>query len=220
MGILSRVEEIRAVEHQKLRTALMRVEEAMGVLEEELAALNAAKPRKVDMFGEAIYVPTEPQPTRRVDIGPLKRSFGQLEDTILDRLNMWEETLWPLVRNWVNGIEVATEIQQIAADLLSARNEIDRHLTELRKHAWFVEELTEPMHVLFAAIEMCDRAEQDEVIPALLSGSLETADHTERSLSGDDITRNLRAAMRTPETAPQRTDPIGRFLSWMGGRGS
>jgi hypothetical protein len=227
MSILMRIEEIRAVEHVKLRTALMRVDEALHEVEEELMELRtAARPRRLDLFGEPMYDDTAasappPSAALELDLAPLKRAWTPLEAAVLDRLDLWEMKLWPLVRRWVGNESVAREIQQIAADLLDTRSEIDRYLQELRKRALFVEALTQPLHVLFAAVELCDRAEQDEVIPALLSGSRETADRVERSMSGDDIARNLRAAMRTPDRAPERRlDPLGRLLSWMGGRNS
>jgi hypothetical protein len=222
MSILRRIEEIRAVEHSKLRAALMRVDDALSEVEQQLAeSRTSARRRKVDMFGTPIEEASTPAPSAalELDLEPLKRAWTPLESAVLDRLDLWEMKLWPLVKRWVVNEPLEREIQQIAADLLDSRGNIDRHLNEIRKRALFVEALTHPLHVLFAALELCDRAEQDEVIPALLSGSRETADRVERSLSGDDITRNLRAARRTPDQAPER-HLVGRLLSWMGGRGS
>ena len=225
MSILRRIEEIRAVEHNKLRAALVRVDDALRDVEEDLRANRVkAAARKVDLFGDAIYEPPAALPapssaSLELDLEALKKAWTPLETTVLDRLDLWEMKLWPLVRRWVEDESVEPRIQQIAADLLSARSDIDRHLGELRKRALFVDALTQPLHVLFAAVELCDRAEQDEVIPALLSGSRATADRVERSMSTDDVTRNLRAAMRTPKAPPERgNDPLGRLLSWMGGR--
>ena len=66
------------------------------------------------------------------------------------------------------------------------------------------------------AVELCDRVEREEVIPALLSGSRDSADRTERSQSADDVSRNLRAALRAPKPPEPVKPPLVRFLSWMG----
>lgn len=221
MGILTRIEEIRAVEHQKLRTAVMRVDLALRELEEAYVVERAPPPRRVDMFGTPLAHDETPPPPKRADLAPLRKGWPHLEEAILRRLDQWEEVLWPTVRAWVHGRVDTPKVQQVAADLLSARSDVDKHLNDVRKHAWFVEELTEPMHVLYAALDLCDRAEQDEVIPALLSGSRELADQTERSQTGDDIARNLRASLRASQPPqPRSNDPLARLLNWMGGRGA
>jgi hypothetical protein len=222
MGILARVEEIRSSEHQRLRNALMAVGDALHDAEEtevEAHQLASMPVRKVDMFGNPIDVESTstrtPVPPRR-DFGPVMKAWDPVEELVLRRLDQWEEVLWPLVARWDAGEEVEDAIQKVANDLAVARESVDRHLRILRNQALFLKDLAEPMRALFAAVELCDRAEREEVIPALLSGSRDSADRTERSQSADDVSRNLRAALRAPKPPEPPKPPLVRFLSWMG----
>ncbi|MEQ1503601.1 MAG: hypothetical protein ABMB14_15290 [Myxococcota bacterium] len=221
MAILTRIEEIRAVEHLKLRTALARVDTALREIAER-AAEPVAVARRVDLFGDPIYGDVPVAVVKRVDPAPLIKAWQPFEAAVLDRLDLWEMTLWPLVRRWSDGEGLEPEVQQLAADLLTSRDTVDKHLREVRKQSWFVEEIAPAMLVVYGSLELCDRAEQDEVIPALLSGCRETADRAERTSTSDDVTRNLRARIReSEEDEPQRTSnsPLGRFLSWIAGPG-
>lgn len=228
MGILARIEEIRAVEHRKLRVALARADTVMKELQSKKLEENQVAP-KVDMWGEPISrdsasrqdrytAPRAPKPVQN-HLGELVEAWGPFEEAILARLDDWEQTLWPLVRRWSTGEVPAEDIQQLAADLLTSRDIVDQRLRKVRNLAWFVQEMSSPLLVVYAALELCDRAEQDEVIPALLSGSRETADHTARSHTADDVARNLRSrAPPEPPKRPEPKSPLERLKSWIGGR--
>ena len=227
MGILARIEEIRSVEHRKLRTALLRVDTVLRELEEKrLEALQAVP--KTDMWGEPIqqqygarsYTATPPKPTQN-HLGELIEAWGPLEAAILARLDDWEQNLWPLVRRWSAGEVPAEDIQQTAADLVTSRDVVDQHLRKVRNLAWFVPDMSTHLHAVYAALELCDRSEQDEVVPALLSGSRELADAAGRSHTADDVARNLRSRPPAPERpkrpAPKK-GPLERLMAWIGGR--
>lgn len=226
MGILARIEEIRAVEHRKLRTALARADATLKELSSRRVEADNVAP-VVDMWGEPIrtressnprYTPPA-QPKRQEDhLGQLLEVWEPFQEGILARMDHWEETLWPMVRRWSAGEVPADEIQQLAADLMTSRDAVDQVLRQVRNLAWFVPESSAPLHVVYAALEICDRAEQDEVIPALLSGSRETADQTERSHTADDVARNLRSRVPTKPPAPPPRGPLDRLKSWINGR--
>jgi hypothetical protein len=231
MGILARIEQIRDVEHRKLRVALARADTVLRELEEKRVEATKVAPR-VDMWGEPVrafenhkhtYDPTVATKLPQNHLGELLEVWEPFQESLLARLDAWEEKLWPMVRKWSDGEISAEEIQQTAADLLTSRDAADQFLKRVRNLAWFVPEASSPFHTVYAALEICDRAEQDEVIPALLSGSRETADHTERSHTADDVARNLRA--RVPSKPPERPrppapkGPLERLKSWLNGEG-
>ena len=220
MGILQRIEEIRAVEHQKLRLAMARVDTKLRELEDEERHPTPPK-RATDMFGDPLPYVDAPK-LRVVVVTPLIRVWRPFEDTVLTRLDRWEEELWPLVRRWTGGELVGVEVQKLAADLLATRERLDGHLREVRRQAMFVEDVSQLMVSVYAALGLCDRAEQAEVIPALLSGSRETADRTERTATADDIARNLRASILSDEGEIEddepRTTPWGRLWNRLSGQ--
>jgi hypothetical protein len=219
MGILARIEEIRAVEHRKLRLALARAESQLKELEAKRIEASRVTP-KLDMWGEPLqrYTAAEAPTKEGKHLAELVDAWGPFEEACLKRLDQWEEQLWPMIRRWSHGDVPAEEIQQMAADLLTSRDIVDQRLRKVRNLAWFVQEMNSTLLVVYAALELCDRAEQDEVIPALLSGSRETADKTERSFTADDVARNLRAAgPSVPPPAPPPLGPLGRLKSWISG---
>ena len=223
MGILQRIEEIRAVEHQKLRLALSRADTKLRQLEEEERNPVPVK-RATDMFGDPI--PTSDAPKYRVVVvTPLLRFWRLFEELVLTRLDRWEEDLWPLVRRWNQGELVGIEVQRLAGELQAARDRVEVYLREVRREALFVEDVSQLMTAVYAAVSLCDRAEQAEVIPALLSGSRETADRTERTTTGDDVARRLRANILSDEgevyqdeEEERPTTPWGRLWSRLSGQ--
>lgn len=220
MAILQRIEEIRAVEHQKLRLAMARVDTRLRELEEEERHPTPRK-RPTDMFGDPLPYVDAPK-TRVVVVTPLIRAWRPFEDAALTRLDRWEEDLWPLVRRWTGGELVGLEVQKLAGELQISRDRVDVHLREVRRQAMFVEDVSQLMVAVYAALTLCDRAEQAEVIPALLSGSRETADRAERTVTADDVARNLRASILSDEGEmdegeDSRTTPWGRLWSRLSG---
>jgi hypothetical protein len=197
MAILHRIQEIRAVEHQRLRLAMARVDTKLRELEAE--EKNPSQPRvPTDMFGDPIRTAEAPK-MRVIVVYPLIRVWRPFEDAVFTRLDQWEEVLWPLVRRWTEGAPVGLEIQKIAADLARGREQVELHLREVRRQALFVQDVSPLMVTVYGALDLCDRAEQEEVIPALLSGSRVTADSAERGFTADDVSRNLRASFMSDE---------------------
>lgn len=216
MAILPRIEEIRAVEHQKLRVALARVDTKLRELEAEERDPSPVH-RPTDMFGDPIRHLEPPKP-RVIVVQPLIRVWRPFEDAVLTRLDRWEEVLWPLVRRWANGEIVGIDVQGVATDLLIRREQVELHLREVRRQAMFVQDVSSLMMGVYVALDQCDRAEQEEVIPALLSGSRETADRAERRVTADDVARNLRASILSDEgeiseEEERPTTPWGRLWS-------
>jgi hypothetical protein len=132
-------------------------------------------------------------------------------------MDAWEEQLRPLVRAWVDGEAVDDEVRAAAVELTTSRDRLQALINELRTEVRFVPKLSESMRALFAAVERCDRAEVDEVIPAL-SGDREAADRVERSQTPEGVARGLReAAKRPPEPKPVvAKDPLMQLLGWFG----
>jgi hypothetical protein len=179
---------------------------------------NPSVPRvPTDMFGDPIRHAEAPK-MRVIVVQPLIRVWRPFEDAILSRLDRWEEQLWPLVRRWTDGELVGVEVQRVASELVAARDAVQSQLRDVRRQALFVQEISPLMLAVYAALELCDRAEQ-EVIPALLSGSRETADRAERSITADDVARNLRATFMSDEgeideeEEPKPKGVLGRLWS-------
>ncbi|MEM6929372.1 MAG: hypothetical protein AAF602_20705 [Myxococcota bacterium] len=222
MGILQRIEEIRAVEHARLRMALSRADAVLRELEQARVEAAEAEPvRTIDMFGQPEEVEAAP-PT--ASLRPLLSAWEGFEAKVIERLNGWEETLWPLVRRWNRGEQVSKEIRAFASELQSSAARIDQLLGMVRTQASFVGETRSTMLVVYRAVDVARKAEE-QLIPALLAGSREVADRTAetaipRMRSAADITQSLRAGRARDEeerlqAERPRTGFMQQFFDWL-----
>ncbi|MEN0065756.1 MAG: hypothetical protein AAGA48_26695 [Myxococcota bacterium] len=221
MGILQRIEEIRAVEHSRLRMALGRADAVLREL--ELARQEAAEEepnRSIDMFGQ----PSGPATPPLVNLRPLLSAWEGFEAKIMQRLDAWEEKLWPLVRRWNLGEDVSRHVRTVAAELTKNAERIDQLLDVVRVQASFVGETRATMLVVYRAVDMARKAEE-QLIPALLAGSREAADRTAetaipRIQSVTDITQSLRARSRDGSAEDDNPDEgsvgfMQQFFKWL-----
>lgn len=224
MGILKRIEEIRAEEHMKLRRSLARADKAMRELERSLIE-DVSEDAAVDMWGEPIKKEAESTPRRqRVNLRPLLDVWEPFERSVLECVDHWEMELWPLVRVWVgpNGETASSRVLDATSRMQAHRERTQELLRKVRTEANFIPELRPSLMALFASLELATRAE-DEVMPGLMSGSSEVANHTAISApprhTAQDITRNLRALHFQDDddehSARSTLGPLERFMGWL-----
>jgi hypothetical protein len=216
MHIAERVAQIRAGEHERLRQAVLRLDSLLReILEEETQEAERANAVRYDLFGEKIYTPPPLHQIRRRSIEPLMRTWSPLEDALLGRLDRWEEQLWPLCQRWMRGEPVEEDVREHTIGVMEARTRIDNLLREFRNEVLFFDGLREPVRVLVSALEICDRVEENQLIPALLAGIPEFSESsaTPRSMNSDEVARNLRAKV-TPRPEPPPKKGLSRWLPW------
>lgn len=223
VGVLQRIEEIRAVEHAKLRIALSRADAVLKELDAARAEAVEAEPnRAIDMFGQPDPVPPS-APTPSVNLVPLLQAWEAFEDKVIERLNAWEERLWPFVSRWNRGEDVSREIRQLTNELNASAVRIDELLQAVRVQSSFVGESRATILVVLRAMDVARKAEE-QLIPALLEGSREAADRTAetavpRAQSATDITHSLRAARvraaAETEEADESPSIVQQFFKWL-----
>jgi hypothetical protein len=204
MHIAERVAQIRAGEHERLRQAVFRLDSLLrGLAEEEAMEAERAAAVRYDLFGERVYTPPPIHAVRRRSVEPLMRTWAPLEDALLSRLDRWEEQLWPLCQRWMRGEAVEEEIRDHTIAVMDARTRLESFLREF-------------VRALVSAIESSDRAEDLEVIPALLAGipEISQSSATPRSTSSDEVARNLRAKVSTRPPEPPPKKGLARWLPW------
>ncbi len=224
VGILQRIEEIRGVEHAKLRMALGRADSVLRELEQaRVEAMESEPPNPIDMFGD----PETSGPTPALaSLRPLLSAWEGFEAKIIERLDAWEEQLWPLVRRWNRGEEVSREIREFASALAANAQRVDQLLGAVRAQASFVGETRATMLVVYRAVDLARKAEE-QLVPALLAGSREAADRTAetaipRIQSAADITQSLRSRRSRIEDDPSspldqpRSGFMRQFFDWLG----
>ena len=216
MRIDDRVEQIRKGEHERLRQAIARIDSALRAMVEEEELANREVVR-FDIFGER-QKETPPPPPRRKSVVPLRLAWSPLEEAILARLDRWEGYLLPVCRRWMAGEPLEEELREHAIALMDGRTRIEGLLREFRNQALFFESTRDLVRSLVTALEASDRAEEDEVLPALLAGIPEvSATSTPRSASSEEVARNLRAkatASRPPESKEPPKRGLSRWLPW------
>jgi len=215
MGILSMVEQVRAVEHRKVRTALAAAWGAMRRFEE--SRQEAAEPAR-DLFGDPLNVSPEPKRGRQVNMRPLYQAWEPFEDTLLRRLDLWEQELWPLVRVWEGGAIVDESVREVSLHLAGQRQDVDHLLQSVRVASHRVGELRAPMLSLFSALQRAEVAE-NRVMPALLAGDPVSVDTLDRGRTPADVVRALRTKLQPPPAPEPEPEPtaLGRFMGWLGG---
>lgn len=221
MGVLQRIEEIRAVEHAKLRVALGRADAVLRELDQARSeAVETEANRAIDMFGQpALDQPSAPP---MANLLPLLQAWQAFEAKVIERLDIWEEKLWPLVRRWNRGEEVGQEIRLVTTELNNSAQHLDQLLHTVRVQSSFVGESRATMLVVFRAMDVARKAEE-QLIPALREGSREAADRTAetalpRLQSAADITQSLRARVREDREDEKDQAPKGimrQFFSWL-----
>jgi hypothetical protein len=217
MHIAERVAQIRAGEHERLRQAVFRLDSLLrGLAEEEAMEAERAAAVRYDLFGERVYTPPPIHAVRRRSVEPLMRTWAPLEDALLSRLDRWEEQLWPLCQRWMRGEAVEEEIRDHTIAVMDARTRLESFLREFRNEVLFFDGLRDPVRALVSAIESSDRAEDLEVIPALLAGipEISQSSATPRSTSSDEVARNLRAKVSTRPPEPPPKKGLARWLPW------
>ena len=207
MGIMQRIEEVRAVEHARLKTALGRVNSVLHELEQARSEAKDSRPPTLDMFGQPVRTP-DAQPL--ADLQPLYTAWQSFEATTLGRLELWERRLLPLVTRWDTGEDVSREIRALTDEIATSGELADRYLKSVRVHSSFVGEARATMLVVYRAVDTARRAEEN-LVPALLEGSREAADRTAegaipRFQSASSVTQSLRAR-RLPDTGDLPGDP-------------
>ncbi len=225
MGILRRVEEIRAEEHMKLRRALARADRALREVERALIE-EVSEDGAVDMWGDPIKKEQVAPKRQRVNLRPLFDVWEPFERSVLDCVDHWEMELWPLVKVWVGpgGAAASARVIDATSRMQARREHTQELLRTVRIASNFIPELRPSLMALFASLEVATRAE-DEVIPGLMSGSPDVANHTAISApprhTAHDITRNLRALHFEDDDEEQRAggmlDSLGRFMGWLRG---
>lgn len=202
----------------KLRRSLARADKALRDLERSLIE-DVVVEKTVDMWGEPIQQ-EEAAPTRqRVNLRPLFTVWEPFERSVLEALDHWEMNLWPLVRIWVgpNGTKVNQQVLAATSQMEALRERTQELLRRVRSESTFIPELRPALMAMFASLEVANRAE-DEIIPGLLSGSPELANHTAATApprhTAQDITRNLRTLHFEDDDEPE-VGMIGRIVGWL-----
>lgn len=215
MQILDRVKGIRTQEHERLRGAVFQLDTLLReLLEEEEKELARASAPRFDSWGERVNSPT-PTPTRKRTVQPIALCWRPLEESLLARLDRWEEQILPLCRRWAEGQPSEVPLQEEAIAMMDGRTRVEALLREFRAQVLFFDLLKEPTRQLVVALEACDRVEEDEIFPSLISGTPDVAPtSSRRPVSSDDIAKNLRSKVvpRPPEPPPKRG--ISRWLGW------
>jgi len=226
MRLSSRARQLQHAEVANVRRALDEAQAAVDAAAKAQEDYFSAAPER-DMFGTKKDTQEPPPDAASWNIKELRYAFKAVRDALEAWLAHGDDAFVPAVIAWDDdgGDDALQAVQAALTERQQLAEVVSTKVPPLRSQVTFVAPVRGPIANLLGAVELVQRTDDIELVPAILSGQRETssqatADRADRYRTSDDVARSLRMARPTdieamPPPEPEAKGLFGRLTAFL-----